>query len=129
MSRLKASKIINAINKGIAVNPTTFTVKTSVKEHDKELGGFKETSKIVSYTGLIYLDDSNTAIKIDSKTIGTKYSTTKYKMILNNENKIIVNETNKVEFDCNEGHMKIQAAYPIFIEDTLCGYMCDLERT
>lgn len=126
MPRLKASKIINAINKGIAVNPTTFDVK-----HEKKViadGAFEIVESVTTYTGIIYLEDTNVAIKTDSKTIGTEYSTTRYKMILNNENKITVDEQNKIEFDCNEGHMKIQAVYPIFIENTLCGYMCDLER-
>ena len=50
-------------------------------------------------------------------------------MILNNENEITIDEKNIVEFDDKEGHMKITGAYPIVIEDTICGYMCDLERT
>lgn len=126
MPRLKASKIINAINKGIAVNPTTFDVN-----HEKKViadGAFEIVESVTTYTGIIYLEDNSNKISIDSKTIGTEYSTTRYKMILNNENEITVDEKNKVEFDCNEGHMKISAAYPIFIENTLCGYMCDLER-
>lgn len=126
MPRLKASKIINAINRGIAVNPTNFIVKKVTKNIVD--GAFEDVEENISYTGIIYLEDTNVAIKTDSKTIGTEYSTTRYKMILNNENKITVDEQNKVEFDCNEGHMKIQAVYPIFIENTLCGYMCDLER-
>lgn len=126
MPRLKASKIINAINKGIAVNPTTFDVK-----HEKKViadGAFEIVESVTTYTGIIYLEDNSNKISIDSNTIGTEYSTTRYKMILNNENEITVDEKNKIEFDCNEGHMKISATYPIFIENTLCGYMCDLER-
>ena len=127
MSKLKASKIINAINKGIAVNPTTFDVK-----HEEKVlidGGFEKVEKITTYTGIIYLEDNSNKITIDSKTQGTSYSTEKYKMILNNENKIIIDEKNIVEFDSKEGHMKVTGVYPIVIENTVCGYMCDLERT
>ena len=126
MPRLKASKIINAINKGIAVNPTTFDVK-----HEEKVlvdGGFEFVESITTYTGIIYLEDNSNKITIESKTIGTEYSTTKYKMILNNENEIKIDEKNYIEFDSKEGHMKITGAYPIVIENTICGYMCDLER-
>lgn len=127
MARLQAKKIINAINKGIAVNPTTFNVKHI--ERVEVDGAFEKIESIKKYKGIIYLEDDKNKIKIESNTIGTEYSTTKYKMILNNQNEITVDEKNKIEFDCNEGHMKIIGAYPIFIEDTLCGYMCELERT
>lgn len=126
MPKLKASKIINAINKGIAVNPTTFDVK-----HEEKVlvdGAFEIEENVITYTGIIYLEDNSNKITIESKTIGTEYSTTKYKMILNNENEIVIDEKNKIEFDCKEGHMKITGAYPIVIESTICGYMCDLER-
>lgn len=127
MPRLKASKIINAINKGIAVNPTTFNVK-----HEEKVlvdGAFEIEENVITYTGIIYLEDNSNKITIESKTIGTEYSTTKYKMILNNDNEITIDEKNHIEFDSKEGRMKITGAYPIVIENTICGYMCDLERT
>lgn len=68
MPRLKASKIINAINKGIAVNPTTFDVK-----HEKKViadGAFEILESVTTYTGIIYLEDNSNKISIDSKTIG-----------------------------------------------------------
>lgn len=126
MSILKARKIIDAINKGIAVNPTTFIV-----EHIEKVevdGAFEDVSTTVTYTGIIYLEDNNNKINIDIKTMGTEYSTDRYKMILNNESKIIIDEKNKIEFNCNEGHMKVTGAYPIYIENILCGYLCDIER-
>lgn len=126
MAKLKAKKVIDAINKGIAINPTTFDVKHVEKvEVD---GAFKKVESTITYTGIIYLEDNSNKITIESKIIGTEYSTSRYKMILNNENEITVDENNKIEFDCNEGHMKITGAYPIFIENILCCYMCDLER-
>lgn len=126
MPRLKASKIINAINKGIALNPTTFNVK--YEEKILVDGAYEKVEKVTTYTGIIYLEDNSNKITIDSKTIGTEYSTYKYKMVLNNNNEIKIDEKNHVEFDCNEGHMKITGAYPVFIENTLCCYFCDLER-
>ncbi len=127
MAKLKAEKIINSINKGIAVNPTTF----DVKEVKKVLvdGSYEKEESTVTYTGIIYLDDSSNAIIIDSQVKGTSYSTKRYKMIIDNENELKVDEANKVEFDCKEGHMNITGAYPIVIENITCGYMCDLERS
>ena len=127
MPRLKASKIINAINKGIAVNPTTFDVKH--KERILVDGAFELVESITTYTGIIYLEDNSNKITINSKTQGTEYSTYKYKMVLNNENEIKIDEKNIVEFYSKEGHIKITGAYPIIIEETLCGYLCDLEVT
>ena len=126
MPRLKASKIINAINKGIALNPTTFNVK--YEEKILVDGAYEKVEKVTTYTGIIYLEDNSNKITIDSKTIGTEYSTYKYKMVLNNNNEIKIDEKNHVEVDCNEGHMKITGAYPVFIDNTLCCYFCDLER-
>lgn len=127
MPRLKASKVINTINKGIAINPTTFDVKH--KERVLVDGAFEVIESVTTYTGIIYLEDNSNKITIESKTMGTEYSTTKYKMILNNENEITIDENNKIEFDSKEGHMKITGAYPFVIEGSICGYMCDLERT
>lgn len=126
MSILKANKIINAINKGIAANPTTF----NVKKIEKVLvdGSYEKVEKIITYTGIIYLEDNANSIKIESNVQGTSYNTEKYKMILNNKNEITIDDKNIIEFDVKEGHMKVTGAYPIVIENTVCGYMCDLER-
>lgn len=126
MPRLKAKKIIDAVNRGIEVNPTTFTVK-----HEEKIlvdGAYEEVERETEYTGIIYLEDNSNLMKIVSEIKGTEYSTSRYKMVLNNKEKITIDEKNRVEFDCNEGHMKITGAYPIFIENTLCCYFCDLER-
>lgn len=127
MSRLKSKKIIDAINKGIALNPTTFDVLYEEKVIVD--GSFEKVEKTITYAGIIYLEDNSNSITINSDIKGTSYSTEKYKMILNNENEIIIDEKNIVEFDSKEGHMKVTGAYPIVIEDTICGYICDLERT
>ncbi|WP_252224294.1 MULTISPECIES: hypothetical protein [unclassified Clostridium] len=126
MTRLKAKKIIDAINKGISINPTTFTV-----EHIEKIlvdGAFENNKSTITYSGIVYLEDSSTQINIDSKTAGTSYSTNRYKMLLNNENNIKVDPKNLITFESKEGRFEIQAAYPIVIEDTICGYMCDLKR-
>lgn len=127
MAKIKAKKIIDAINKGIAVNPTTFEVN-SVKKVLVD-GSYEKLESTITYTGIVYLDEKSDLRIIDSKTEGTSYLSKRYKMILNNENELEVNEANKIEFDIKEGHMKITAAYSIVIEDTLCGYLCDLERS
>ncbi|WP_460280599.1 hypothetical protein [Clostridium senegalense] len=126
MARLKAKKIIDAINKGIALNPTTIEIKHTEKiEVD---GAFEEVETIRTIMALIYLDDSSTQINIDTKTIGTSYSTNKYKMIADKDAELEVNPKEAIEFKCKEGHMKIKATYPIVIEEIICGYECDLER-
>lgn len=127
MARLKSKKIIDAINKGISINPTTFDVKYAEKVLVD--GAYEKVENIITYTGIIYLEDNSNKITIESKTQGTSYTTNKYKMILNNENEIKIDEKNVVEFDSKEGHIKVTGAYPIIIENTLCGYLCDLERT
>lgn len=127
MARLKSKKIIDAINKGISINPTIFDVKYAEKVLVD--GAYEKVENIITYTGIIYLEDNSNKITIESKTQGTSYTTNKYKMILNNENEIKIDEKNVVEFDSKEGHIKVTGAYPIIIEDTLCGYLCDLERT
>ncbi|WP_455790411.1 hypothetical protein [Clostridium butyricum] len=127
MARLKSKKIIDAINKGISINPTTFNVKYAEKVLVD--GAYEKVENIITYTGIIYLEDNSNKITIESKTQGTSYTTNKYKMILNNENEIKIDEKNVVEFESKEGHIKVTGAYPIIIEDTLCGYLCDLERT
>ncbi|MGG7195126.1 hypothetical protein [Clostridium butyricum] len=127
MARLKSKKIIDAINKGISINPTTFDVKYIEKVLVD--GAYEKVENIITYTGIIYLEDNSNKITIESKTQGTSYTTNKYKMILNNENEIKIDEKNVVEFESKEGHLKVTGAYPIIIEDTLCGYLCDLERT
>ncbi|MEW9939902.1 hypothetical protein AB2T96_20505 [Clostridium butyricum] len=127
MARLKSKKIIDAINKGISINPTTFDVKYIEKVLVD--GAYEKVENIITYTGIIYLEDNSNKITIESKSQGTSYTTNKYKMILNNENEIKIDEKNVVEFESKEGHIKVTGAYPIIIEDTLCGYLCDLERT
>ena len=127
MARLKSKKIIDAINKGISINPTTFDVKYAEKVLVD--GAYEKVENIITYTGIIYLEDNSNKITIESKTQGTSYTTNKYKMILNNENEIKIDEKNVVEFESKEGHIKVTGAYPIIIEDTLCCYLCDLERT
>ena len=127
MARLKSKKIIDAINKGISINPTTFNVKYAEKVLVD--GAYEKVENIITYTGIIYLEDNSNKITIESKTQGTSYTTNKYKMILNNENEIKIDEKNVVEFESKEGHIKFTGAYPIIIEDTLCCYLCDLERT
>lgn len=127
MARLKSKKIIDAINKGISINPTTFDVKYIEKVLVD--GAYEKVENIITYTGIIYLEDNSNKITIESKTQGTSYTTNKYRMILNNENEIKIDEKNVVEFDSKEGHIKVTGAYPIIIENTLCCYLCDLERT
>ncbi|WP_455797710.1 hypothetical protein [Clostridium butyricum] len=127
MARLKSKKIIDAINKGISINPTTFDVKYVEKVLVD--GAYEKVENIITYTGIIYLEDNSNKITNESKSQGTSYTTNKYKMILNNENEIKIDEKNVVEFESKEGHIKVTGAYPIIIEDTLCGYLCDLERT
>ena len=127
MARLKSKKIIDAINTGISINPTTFDVKYIEKVLVD--GAYEKVENIITYTGIIYLEDNSNKITIESKSQGTSYTTNKYKMILNNENEIKIDEKNVVEFESKEGHIKVTGAYPIIIEDTLCGYLCDLERT
>ena len=110
VAKLKAKKIIDAINKGIALNPTTIEIKHTEKVIVD--GAFDEIESVKSLNVLIYLDNSSTQINIDSKTIGTSYSTNKYKMIADKDAKLNINPKEAIEFTCKEGHMKITTTYP-----------------
>ncbi|MCD3202801.1 hypothetical protein [Clostridium botulinum] len=127
MSKLKAKKIIDVINKGIALNPT----EIEIKELKKGVvdGALEDSESKKNLEVLIYLENSsNNKVIIDSQTRGTSYKTSRYKMIANKDADIEVNPKNAIEFNCIEGHMKIKEVYPIVIEKILCGYECDLER-
>lgn len=126
MARLKANKIIDAINKGIAANPTEITFTQIIKRVVD--GAFEEETIEKTITVLIYIDDNYGQINIDSKTRGTSYSTTKYKMIADKDANLDVNPKESIKFVSNGDKFEIKATYPLIIEDTVCGYMCDLER-
>lgn len=126
VAKLKAKKIIDAINKGIALNPTTIEIKHTEKVIVD--GAFDEIESVKSLNVLIYLEDTSNKVIIDSKTLGTSYISNRYKMIADKDAKLNINPKEAIEFTCKEGHMKITATYPIVIEDTICGYMSDIER-
>lgn len=126
MARLKANKIIDAINKGIAVNPTEITfTQTTMIEID---GAFEPVTDTKTITVLIYIDDSYGQINVESKIQGTSYSTTKYRMVADKDADLDVTPTEAIKFSSNGDNFEIKAVYPQIIEDTVCGYMCDLER-
>lgn len=126
VAKLKAKKIIDAINKGISLNPTEIKIKHTEKVIVD--GAFDEVEIIKTLNTLIYLEDSSNKIVIDSKIQGTSYLSNRYKMIADKDADLNVNSKEIIEFDCKEGHMKIKATYPIVIENIICGYQCDLER-
>lgn len=126
MSKLKSRKIIKVINKGIAINPTeiTFTQITKVEVD----GAFEDVPNTKTITVLIYIDDSSNSVNISAGTQGTSYASTRYKMIADKDADLDVTPTEAIEFTSNGDKFKIKAVYPQIIEDTVCGYMCDLER-
>lgn len=126
MSRLKAKKIIDAINKGIALNPTSITF--TQKKKTIVDGGFSEKIVKRAITVLIYMDERLNSVNIVSSTQGTSYSTKRHKMIADKDADLEINPQNAIEFKCLEGNMKIKAVYPIVVENIICGYECDLER-
>ncbi|HBJ2623606.1 TPA: hypothetical protein LA827_003409 [Clostridium botulinum] len=126
MARLKAEKIIDAINKGIATNPTEISIK-QIKKIEVD-GGFENVEIKKNLQVIIYLDDSSNKISIESKTQGTSYSSNRYKMLSDKDADIEVSPKEAIRFKCLEGNMKIEAAYPIVVENIVCGYLCDLER-
>ncbi|HDK7162091.1 TPA: hypothetical protein PTV34_003457 [Clostridium botulinum] len=126
MSTLKAKKIIDTIDKGISLNPAEIKIN-QIKKVIVD-GAFEEVETKKAIKVLIYLEDNSNKVIVDSKSIGTSYSSNKYKMIANKDVELDVNPKEVIEFHCIEGHMKVTATYPIQIESTICGYMCDLER-
>ncbi len=128
MSRLRANKVIRTINKAIALNPTeiTFTQITK-KEVD---GAFEDTSDTKTITVLIYIGSSDSSVKIsiDSGIQGTSFTTTNYKMVADKDTGLAVNPKESIKFESNGEKFEIKAVYPQIVENTICGYLCDLER-
>ena len=126
MSKLSSNKIIKTINKAIALNPTEITITQIIK---KEVDGAFE-DEVINKTikVLIYIDNSSNSTNISSETQGTTYSSTIYNMIADKDANLDVTPTEAIEFASNADKFKIKAVYPQIIEDTVCGYMCDLER-
>ncbi|GAA0076190.1 hypothetical protein UT300005_05680 [Clostridium sp. CTA-5] len=126
MSKLKAKKIIEAINKGITANPTEISIK-QIKKIEVD-GAFEKVEVKRNLKVIIYLEDNFNKISIESKTQGTSYSSNRYKMLADKDADIEVNPKEAIRFKCLEGNMKIEATYPIVVENIVCGYLCDLER-
>lgn len=126
MSKLSSRKIIRTINKGIALNPTTITFTQTIRKIVN--GATKKEPTERTITVLIYIDDSSNSINVDSKTEGTSYTTTNYKMIADKDADLDVTPEKTIEFSSNGDKFKIKAVYPQVVEDIICGYTCDLER-
>lgn len=127
MSKLKASKIKKAINKGISINPTTISfTQISKKIVD---GAFEDETHNKTITVLIYTGDSDfSGLNVESKTEGTSHTNSKYKMIADSEADLEINPKETVKFENNGIKFEIKAVYPQIIQDIICGFMCDLER-
>ena len=126
MAKIKANKIISAINKVISVNPTEITFTKKIKKIVD--GAFEEEEIIKTITVLIYLDDSSNLININSDNQGTSYSTNRYKMIADKNSELDATPKENIKFSSNRDSYEIKAVYPQVIEDIICGYICDLER-
>lgn len=126
MSKLSSKKIIRTINKAIALNPTSITfTQITLKEVD---GAFEQVPDKKTITVLIYLEDGSAQININSETKGTSHSTNRYKMIADKDANLEINPKESIKFESNRDKFEIKAVYPQTLEDTICGYLCDLER-
>lgn len=126
MSRLSSKKVIRAINRAIALNPTDITFDQTIK---KEVdGAFEEETETKTITVVIYINDSSNSININSGTKGTSYTSTKYQMVADKDANLDVTPKESIKFSSNGDNFEIKAAYPQIVEDTICGYICDLER-
>lgn len=126
MAKIKANKIISAINKVISVNPTEITFTKKIKKVVD--GAFDEEVINKTITVLIYLDDSSNSININSNNQGTSYLTNRYKMIADKDSELDVTPKEHIKFSSNGDNYEIKAVYPQIIENIVCGYVCDLER-
>lgn len=126
VAKLKAKKIIDVINKGISANPTEINIK-QIKKKEVD-GAFEKIETVKKLNVIIYLDNNSNKVVIDSKTQGTSYISNKYKMLADKDADIEVSPKEAIRFKCLEGNMKIEATYPIVVENIVCGYLCDLER-
>lgn len=126
MSKLKANKIIKAINRAITLNPTTISfVKIIKNEAD---GAFKEEIFTNTIIVLIYIDDSIQSVNITSEKQGTSYVSNRYRMIADKDANLDTTPTETIDFISNGDKFKVKAVFPQIVEDIVCGYICDLER-
>lgn len=126
MSKLSARKVIRTINKAIALNPTEIIfTQTTLNEID---GTFEEVSDTKTIIVLIYIEDNSSDINIISDTKGTSYTSSKYQMVANKDAGLAVNPKESIKFESNGEKFEIKAVYPQMVENTICGYLCDLER-
>lgn len=123
---LKAETIINAVNKGIALNPISF----DVVQEDRVLidGAYEIEERTITYEGLIYFDDGVSSLNVLAQAIGTEYTQNNWHVILNNKQEIKVNESNVIQFTVKEGTFIMKTANPVIIDGKLCCYLCDLQR-
>ncbi|MZK53673.1 hypothetical protein [Clostridium beijerinckii] len=126
MSKLSSKKIIKVINKAIALNPTEITF-TQVSKNEVD-GAWEEVVNEKTITVLIYLGSSETSNSVESKTEGTLYVNNKYKMVADKDADLEVNPKESIKFESNGEKFEIKAVYPQKVENTICGYICDLER-
>lgn len=128
MPKINPNKIINAINKAISVNPTIITYTKTINEEVD--GAFVDNEPVKkTITVLIYIGTNSNSvnININSGTQGTSYIS-RYKMIADKDAELDVTPKQSIEFTSNGDKFEVKAAYPIIINDTICGYECDLER-
>lgn len=126
MSKLSSKKIINTINKAIKLNPTTITITQNTKKIVD--GALEPGIGTMDITVLIYTGSSETSTNTESNTEGTTYINDKDKMLADKDADLEVNPKKAIEFSTNGLNYKIKTVYPQIVEDTICRYICDLER-
>ncbi|UUV13110.1 hypothetical protein [Clostridioides difficile] len=125
MRKLRADKIIKAINRGIALNPQTISIEQEIKQIVD--GAIDITNEVKELTVVIYPEKTNDTV-INSETIGTAYKNKNFGMVANKEADLRFNTENEITFKCIEGTMKLNYVNPIVVEEQVCGYICGLEK-
>lgn len=124
---LKAAKVISTINKGIALNPTT--INLCVKERKVVDGAIENVTSSREITVVIYFenDSRKEKHKIDKD---ITYLSDKMKMIADKDAGIITGPDKHYTFvhPVSGEKYRIFASYPYIVENTICGYDCDLMR-
>ena len=127
MAQIQAQTIINTITNGININPTT--IELNIKEKQKVNGALKNVITKRNIKVCIYFNDTSVLEEHKAKET-TSYLSYKMKMIADKDADILVTPSKEYTFihPVSGEKYKIDGSYPYIVQNTICGYQCDLLR-
>lgn len=127
MSKLKASTIINAVNTGIALNPSHVVLDITRKEIVE--GAFEDVHEQIETDIVFYFPYNQQQSKVYLDVQGQSTEANKYKGYASNQIDLKIDNNTKCYFkDVLGNKYCIEYVYPILVEETLCGYELEITK-